>query len=155
MPLPVLEFKSIRPVASEKYVGIMIRTVSHLCAIVLLIAACAVASPVFALGYPQGGGKADPSTVHVGGDIKPPLKTKNVPPVYPQIAITSKTQGVVILEATIGTDGKVKDTKLLRSIKQLDDAAITAVRAWEFKPTLVNGKPVQVIMTIPVNFIIQ
>jgi protein TonB len=80
------------------------------------------------------------------------VKTKNVAPVYPQIAITSHTQGVVILDATIGTDGRVKDTKILRSIKQLDDAAVSAVRAWEYKPTLVNGKPVQVIMTIPVNF---
>lgn len=112
-----------------------------------------LAGPLFSAPAPQGGGKADaPETVRVGGDIKPPLKVKNVPPVYPQIAITSHTQGVVILEATIGTDGKVKETKVIRSIKQLDDAAITAVRAWEYKPTLVSGKAVQVIMTIPVNF---
>jgi protein TonB len=122
--------------------------------VAVLIGASAASSPALARPFPQSGGKTDtpPETVHVGGDIKPPLKVKNVPPVYPQIAITSRTQGVVILEATIGTDGKVKDTKLLRSIKQLDDAAIAAVRAWEYKPTLVNGKPVQVIMTIPVNF---
>jgi TonB family protein len=114
--------------------------------IVMLISL--LAGPLFSAPAPQ----AAPETVRVGGDIKPPLKVKNVAPVYPQIAITSHTQGVVILEATIGTDGKVKDTKVIRSIKQLDDAAITAVRAWEYKPTLVSGKAVQVIMTIPVNF---
>ena len=107
-----------------------------------------LAGPLLSAPAPQ----VAPETVRVGGDIKPPLKVKNVPPVYPQIAITSHTQGVVILEATIGTDGKVKDTKVIRSIKQLDDAAVTAVRAWEYKPTLVSGKAVQVIMTIPVNF---
>jgi periplasmic protein TonB len=122
-------------------------------ATILLMAFSLMAGPLSGAPMPQGGSKSDtPETVRVGGDIKPPVKTKNVAPVYPQIAITSHTQGVVILDATIGTDGKVKDTKILRSIKQLDDAAVTAVRAWEYKPTLVNGKPVQVIMTIPVNF---
>jgi protein TonB len=99
---------------------------------------------------PQG--DSSPQTVHVGGDIKPPLKTKNVAPVYPSFAAQAHIQGVVILEATIGTNGKVKDIKVLRSIKELDDAAIKAVRAWEYKPTLVNGQAVQVILTIPVNF---
>lgn len=80
-----------------------------------------------------------PQTVRVGDDIKPPVK-KNVAPVYPPIAVTSHTQGAVILEATIGTDGKVKDTKILRSTKQLDDAAVTAVRAWDYRPALVNSK---------------
>ncbi len=95
---------------------------------------------------------SSPQTVHVGGDIKPPLKTKNVAPAYPSFAAQAHIQGVVILEATIGTNGKVKDVKVLRSIKELDDAAIKAVRAWEYKPTLVNGQAVQVILTIPVNF---
>ena len=103
---------------------------------------------------PQGGSKRDspPQTVRVGGDIKPPLKVKNVVPVYPSFALQAHIQGVVILEATVGTDGKVKDVKLLRSIKELDDAAIKAVRGWEYKPTLINGQAVQVIVTIPVNF---
>jgi len=118
----------------------------------LFIVLTLLAGPLFSAPGPQGGKPDAPETVRVGGDIRPPLKMKNVAPVYPQIAITSHTQGVVILEATIGTDGKVKDTKVIRSIKQLDDAAITAVRAWEYKPTLVSGKAVQVIMTIPVNF---
>jgi protein TonB len=94
----------------------------------------------------------DPQTVRVGGDVRPPLKVKNVDPVYPKLAVSGKVQGVVILEATIGTDGKVKDVKVVKSLKLLDDAAVAAVKEWEYKPTVINGRPVQVIMTIPVNF---
>lgn len=120
----------------------------------LFVAVSLSAGPLTAAAAPQGSNKSDstPATVRVGGDVKPPLKTKNVAPVYPPIAVAAHTEGVVILEATIGTDGKVKDVKVVRSIKQLDDAAIDAVRRWEFKPTVIDGKPVQVIMTIPVNF---
>lgn len=122
-------------------------------ALVVLTASLA-AGPLSAHAAPQGGGKNDstPQTVRVGGDIKPPVKIKNVAPVYPSFAAGAHIQGVVILEATIGTDGKVKEIKVLRSIKELDDAAIKAVRAWEYKPTLVNNQAVQVITTIPVNF---
>ncbi len=116
----------------------------------LLLFGILAAGSLSAHDAPQGDSSLQ--TVHVGGDIKPPLKTKNVPPVYPSFAAQAHIQGVVILEATIGTNGKVKDIKVLRSIKELDDAAIKAVRAWEYKPTLVNGQAVQVILTIPVNF---
>ena len=115
----------------------------------LLVMVITGAGPLAAAPVPQG---STPATVRVGGDVKPPLKTKNVAPVYPPIAVASHTEGVVILEITIGTDGKVKDAKVVRSIKTLDDAAIDAVRRWEFKPTVIDGKPVQVIMTVPVNF---
>jgi protein TonB len=92
------------------------------------------------------------TTVRVGGDVKPPLKTKNVAPVYPPVALQLRVQGVVILEVTIGTDGKVKDVKVARSVNLLDSAAVQAVRGWEYKPTIVNGQPVQVIMTVPIVF---
>jgi protein TonB len=64
-------------------------------------------------------------------------------------------QGVVIIEAVIGADGKVADAKILRSVAQLDEAALAAVRQWEFSPTLLNGKPVPVVMTVTVNFKLQ
>jgi protein TonB len=90
--------------------------------------------------------------VRVGGDIKEPKKIKHVPPVYPQIAQTAKVQGVVIIEAVIGKDGNVKDAKVLRSVALLDQAALDAVRQWKFTPTLLNNVPVEVIMTVTVNF---
>jgi protein TonB len=117
-----------------------------------LIAASIAAGSLFAIPTPQG---SSPPTVRVGGDIKPPVKTKNVAPIYPPYAKQTRTQGVVMLDVTIGTDGKVKDIKVLRSVKELDDAAVTAVRGWEFKPTMVNGQAVQVITTIPVIFTLE
>ena len=71
---------------------------------------------------------------------------------YPQIAQTAKVQGVVIIEAVIGKDGNVKDAKVLRSVALLDQAALDAVRQWKFTPTLLNNVPVEVIMTVTVNF---
>jgi protein TonB len=87
-----------------------------------------------------------------GGLIEAPRKIKNVPPIYPAIAQSSRVQGTVILEALIGTDGRVSQVKVLRPVLLLTDAAIAAVRQWEFTPTRLNGEPVQVIMTVTVDF---
>jgi protein TonB len=91
----------------------------------------------------------------VGGAIKPPTRTKNVNPTYPPIAQSARVQGVVIIEATIGTNGRVTDAKVLRSIPLLDAAALDAVKQWEYTPTTLNGQPVPVIMTVTVNFTLQ
>jgi TonB family protein len=93
--------------------------------------------------------------VRVGGNIRTPTKVRDVRPVYPTEAQAAGIQGVVIIEATIDVDGHVNDAKILRSIPQLDDAALTAVRQWEFTPTEVNGVLVPVIMTVTVNFSLQ
>ena len=96
-----------------------------------------------------------PAPVRVGGNIKTPTKIKDRKPVYPPIAQSARVQGVVIIEATIGANGKVQDAKVLRSIPLLDAAALDAVREWEFTPTTLNGQPVPVIMTVTVNFTLQ
>lgn len=93
--------------------------------------------------------------VRVGGDIKPPTRLKYVNPVYPQSALGASVAGMVIIEATIDPVGHVSDAKVIRSIPLLDQAAIDAVKQWEFTPTLVNGVPASVIMTVTVNFSIQ
>ncbi len=90
--------------------------------------------------------------VRVGGNIKPPTKTKHVAPMYPPIAQSSRVQGVVILETTIGPRGRVSGVRVLRSIPLLDQAAVDAVKQWEYTPTLLNGVGVPVIMTVTVNF---
>jgi protein TonB len=92
------------------------------------------------------------NAVRVGGNMKQPVKTKHVAPVYPPIAQSANVQGVVILETVIGVDGKVQDARILRSIPLLDQAAMDAVKQWEFTPTLLNGTPVPVIMTVTVQF---
>ena len=71
---------------------------------------------------------------------------------YPAIAQSAHVTGAVIIEATIGPDGKVIDAKVVRSIPLLDQAALDAVRQWEYTPTLLNGVPVPVVMTVTVNF---
>ena len=95
------------------------------------------------------------AAVRVGGKIRPPTKVKDVKPVYPEAAKSAKVAGVVIVEATIGANGKVIDAKVLRSVPMLDQAALDAVRQWEFTPTLLNGKPVPVVMTVTINFTLQ
>jgi len=89
---------------------------------------------------------------HVGGDIKPPRKIVDVAPVYPPLARAARVEGIVILEAVIAEDGSVRDVRVLRSVQLLDDAAADAVRQWRFTPTLLNGQPVPVVMTITVAF---
>jgi protein TonB len=93
--------------------------------------------------------------IRVGGLIRPPVKLAGQQPVYPPIAQSARVQGVVIIEATIGTDGHVVNAKLLRSIPLLDQAALDAVRTWSYSPTLLNGIPVAVIMTVTVQFSLQ
>lgn len=95
----------------------------------------------------------EPQTpVRIGGTVKPPTKIKDVRPVYPDAARAEGVEGIVIVEARIGTDGSVLEVKVIRSIPALDDAAVEAVRQWEFQPTLLNGNPVEVMMTATVNF---
>ena len=91
----------------------------------------------------------------MGGNIRPPTKTRHVAPTYPPIAQSARVQGIVIIEATIGPNGKVQEAKVLRSIPLLDQAALDAVKQWEFTPTLLNGVPVPVIMTVTVQFTLQ
>src|ERR671914_75421 len=96
-----------------------------------------------------------PQPTRAGGNTKTPRKTRDVKPPYPPIAQSARVQGVVIIEATIGADGRVKDAKVLRSIPLLDQAALDAVKQWQFTPTLLNNVPVPVIMTVTVNFTLQ
>jgi TonB family protein len=99
--------------------------------------------------------KSGMAPVRVGGNIRVPTKVKDVRPLYPPAAQSAGIQGVVIIEATIDVDGRVGDAKVLRSIPELDQAALEAVRQWEFTPTELNGVLVPVIMTVTVNFTLQ
>jgi TonB family protein len=90
--------------------------------------------------------------LHVGGNIKPPTKIKDVKPTYPPAAREAGVTGVVILEVRIGTDGSVEEAHVLKSIPLLDEAALDAVKQWQFVPTLLNGQPVPIVMTVTINF---
>jgi len=103
-------------------------------------------------GLPDAPPPPPQRAIRVGGQIKQPKKLKDVAPVYPDIAKQARVQGVVILECTISPQGKVTNVKVLRGIPLLNESAMGAVRQWVYTPTLLNGVPVPVIMTVTVNF---
>jgi protein TonB len=90
--------------------------------------------------------------LRVGGLISAPRQTFSVPPIYPPGARTARVQGVVMLEARINRDGSVAVLRVLRSIPLLDTAAVNAVSQWQYEPILLNGVPIDALMTIPVTF---
>jgi protein TonB len=91
-----------------------------------------------------------PVRLHSG--IEEPVKLVHVDPQYPVHAQAARVQGVVILEAVIDAEGRVDSVHVLRSIMLLDQPAIAAVRQWRYRPAMLNGAPVPVIVTITVNF---
>lgn len=94
--------------------------------------------------------KAPP--VRVGGTISRPERIHYVAPEYPALALAARREGTVILEAVLDTDGSVREARVLRSIPLLDAAALEAVQQWRFTPTLLNGEPVPVVLTVTVVF---
>jgi len=93
--------------------------------------------------------------IRVGGSIQAPRKLRHANPVYPPDARAARIQGTVALECTISPQGKVENVRVIRGNPYLNDAAIEAVRQWRYTPTLMNGEPVAVIMTVTVNFTIS
>jgi periplasmic protein TonB len=59
---------------------------------------------------------------------------------------------VVIAEIVMNEHGSVTEAKVVRSVPLLDEAALAAVRTSQYEPTLLNGQPVPVRMTVTVNF---
>ena len=90
--------------------------------------------------------------VRAGGLVKWPTKIRDAQPMYSAIAQAAHVQGTVILEAIIGVDGKMQSVRVMRSVPVLDQAAIDAVRQWEYTPSQLNGVAVPVIMTVTVTF---
>lgn len=91
--------------------------------------------------------------MRVGSVIYSLHKVHDVPPVYPTVAIAAKVEGVVIIEASIDVTGHVTETRILRSIALLDEAALDAVRQWEFEPIVVAGiGRVPIVAALSVSF---
>lgn len=90
--------------------------------------------------------------IRVGGQIRPPIRIKEVAPIYPAIAQSARVQGDVVIEATIDEEGNVADARVVKSVPLLDQAALEAVRQWHYQPTLLNGVPTAVVMTLTVKF---
>jgi len=91
--------------------------------------------------------------VRVGGQIQAPALVSKVDPVYPEVAVSARIRGVVILEANVDRDGHVVDVKVLRTASRLlDNAAITAVRQWRYRPLVLNGSPEPFVLTVVLTF---
>lgn len=85
-----------------------------------------------------------------------PVKIQHVQPNYPADARARRIQGVVILDVVLDRTGRVSSVQVLQSPDvSLENAAIEAVRQWEYAPTLVNGQPVSIILTVTVSFTLQ
>jgi len=87
--------------------------------------------------------------------LRPPVRVRDVAPIYPEVARLAHIGGTVIVEAIIGVNGDVTDARVLRSMPMLDQAAVDAVRQWKYTPTLLNGVPVPVVMTVTVTFALR
>ncbi|MGB2906138.1 MAG: M56 family metallopeptidase [Candidatus Aminicenantaceae bacterium] len=101
-------------------------------------------------GVATGGSSKPP--LRIEHDIKPPKQLKTVSPIYPKEAKKAGIEGVVILEVTTDVFGRVREVKVLRSIPELDQAAIDAVKQWVYEPMLIDGEPRETIFTVTCRF---
>lgn len=85
----------------------------------------------------------------------PPVRIADALPVYPEIARAVHVGGTVILECVIDTTGHVTNVRVVKSVPLLDRAAIEAVRQWRYTPSVYNGRPVSVLMTVTVRFVLR
>ena len=90
--------------------------------------------------------------IRVGGKVQSANLIRRVRPSYPPLARQSRIQGTVILEAIISKQGYVNNLRVIKGHPLLIQAAQEAVKQWYYKPTVLNGKPVEVITRVTVNF---
>lgn len=94
--------------------------------------------------------------MRIGGQIQPPTLLARVNPVYPGVAVSARLEGVAILEAIVGEDGRVQEVRVLRSAhKLLDPAAVEAVKQWRYEPLKLNGINVRFVLTVTLSFKLQ
>jgi len=112
---------------------------------------------------PVGLGQAGKDSLVIASDDLPgegefvyyedePVPVTQVKPNYPEFAREAQIQGTVVLHVLVGKDGRVKNVKVIRSVKGLDDEAVRAIKQWVFKPALSNNKPVAVWVEVPLQF---
>jgi TonB family protein len=91
--------------------------------------------------------------LRVGKDVKAPIVIHKVEPIYSEEARRARISGIVIVEAVIDKTGAVRDVSVLKPLPfGLDQAAVDAVKQWKFEPAKLEGKPVDVVFNMTVNF---
>ena len=93
-----------------------------------------------------------------GPGVTTPVVITQVKPEYTPEAMRAKVQGLVMVECVVLSDGTVGNARIIRSLDPvfgLDEQAIAAAKKWRFKPGLMNGRPVPVIVTIELSFTLR
>jgi protein TonB len=106
-------------------------------------------------GLPAEAAAPTIKAVRIGGRMKPPALLHRVNPEYPALALAARVQALLILEATVGEDGHVKEVTVLRGQPLFDEPAVAAVKQWRYRPLLLNGVPTPFILTVTLKFSIQ
>jgi TonB family protein len=106
---------------------------------------------------PGSGGGAGGGVYRPGGPVSVPRLIKNVNPKYTSDALLKHIEGTVVLEAIVTADGCASQIRVVRSLDRggLDEEAVTAVAQWRFAPGRLAGAPVDVLVTILVDFAIR
>jgi TonB family protein len=93
-----------------------------------------------------------PQRITVGAKVQQAMLTHQVAPVYPPLARQARIRGVVHFNILIDKDGSITNVKLVSGHPLFVQAALDAVRQWRYRPTLLNGQPVQVATQVDINF---
>jgi TonB family protein len=101
---------------------------------------------------PPASPKDSPQRIRVSGGVQQENLIRKVDPVYPPLALQARMQGTVRFTAIIGRDGRIQNLQLVSGHPLLVQSARTAVNQWEYRPTLLNGEPVEVVTQVDVNF---
>lgn len=92
------------------------------------------------------------SRIRQGGNVTAAMLVNKISPVYPPLARQTRIAGTVRLHAIIGKDGSIQQLEVMSGHPLLVQSALDAVRQWRYRPTLLNGEPVEVDTTIDVIF---
>jgi periplasmic protein TonB len=95
---------------------------------------------------------ATPQRIRVGGNVEAASLVNKVQPDYPPIAQAAHVSGTVVLRAVISKNGSIEQLQFVSGPPLLMKAAMDAVKQWHYRPTVLNGEPVEVETTVDVVF---
>ncbi len=98
---------------------------------------------------------ADKHPLKLSGPVVEAQLISRIEPHYPPLAIQTRQEGTVVLHAIISRDGRISALEVVSGSPFFVQAALDAVRQWRYRPTLLNGEPVEVETTITVEFRLQ
>jgi len=103
----------------------------------------------------SGLNSAPPFRIRIGGQVMQAKLVSKAQPRYPNEAKAAHIEGTVRMDVLVGKDGQVKDIAAVNGAPILSEAAVNAVKRWRYRPTLLNGQPVEVVTEIDVNFTLR